>query len=167
MDANGKIAFDLFQRFRERTTARRPYWRPLNDWLQEQLFPDHPLHDSELQLARRPGAVTFMDLRIQQVEQELLGRHDADEIWPQSGEVMDMLRLDPTLNRYTHLHMIYRPVRCAPFVTAYLSLKGIFPSENLIYELRLLRTFDPEWFDTVYAIALTLGLALVTSETDS
>lgn len=167
LDPKGEIAFEVFKKFRERTVARRQYWRPLSDWLQERLFPDRPLQDSELQFARRPGAATFMDLRIQQAEQELLGRHDADEIWPQSDEVMDMLRLDPTLDRYAHLHPIYRPVRCAPFITAYSSLKGISPSENLIYELRLLRAFDPEWFDTVYAIALTLGLALPTSETDS
>jgi hypothetical protein len=50
-------------------------------------------------------------------------------------------------------------VRCAPFVTAHLSLNGIAPTERLICELRLLRAFDREWFDNVYAIALTLGLA--------
>ena len=61
--------------------------------------------------------------------------------------------------RYLHLDPFYRPVRCAPFVAAYLSLNGIVPTEQLIYELRLLRAFDREWFDTIYAIALTLGLA--------
>ena len=61
--------------------------------------------------------------------------------------------------RYAHLDPFYQPVRCAPFVAAHLSLNGITPNERLIYELRLLRAFDREWFDNAHAIALTLGLA--------
>ena len=60
---------------------------------------------------------------------------------------------------YAHLNPEYRPVRYAPFIAAHLSLNGIAPSERLIYELRLLRAFDREWFDSVHAVALTLGLA--------
>lgn len=103
----------------------------------------------------------MIEARIQQAEQELQGRHDSEEIWPQSEEVTGWLGNDPNLKkyRYTHLEPVFRPVRCAPFVTAYLSLKGISPNENLIHELRLLRAFDPEWFDTAYAMALALGLA--------
>ena len=68
------------------------------------------------------------------------------------------LAIDPK-RRYLHLNPAYRPVRCSPFVAAHLSLNRVAPTESLIYELRLLRTFDREWFDHVYAIALTLGLA--------
>jgi hypothetical protein len=78
-------------------------------------------------------------------------------------------------------------VRCAPFVAAKLSIVGVpldkkllfefedkdkgvewknlrqlYPyiiTDNLIYELRLIRAFDSEWFDRIYAIALTLELA--------
>jgi hypothetical protein len=164
IDADGEMVFRMFQSFRERTTARREYWRPLCDWLQERLFPNLLLQGSELEFARRPGADFFMGTQIQQAEQELLGRHDADEIWPQSEEVIGRLKLDPALNRYGHLHPVFRPVRCAPFVTAYLSVKGIPPSETLIHELRLLRAFDSEWFDTVYTIALTSGLVSLAPE---
>ena len=61
--------------------------------------------------------------------------------------------------RFARLAPFYQPVRCAPFVAAYLSLNGITPTERLIHELRLLRAFDREWFDNVDAIALALGLA--------
>lgn len=166
IDADGEMVLGMFQSFRERTTARREYWRPLCDWLQERLFPSRPLHDSELQFARRSGALPIIEARIQQAEQELQGRHDSEEMWPQSEEVKGWLGNEPSLKkyRYTHLDPLFRPVRCAPFVTAYLSLKGIPPGETLIHELRLLRAFDPEWFDTVYTIALTSGLASLPPE---
>lgn len=161
IDVNGEIAFGEFQRFRERTTARREYWRSLCDWLQEGLFPNRELHKSELKIARCLPAC--YDEQIDGAEMELQRRHDADEKWPQSDEVKGWLGLEPSQKkyRYHHLDPIYRPVRCAPFVAAQLCLKGIPPTESLIHELRLLRAFDPEWFDTVYAIALTLGLAII------
>jgi hypothetical protein len=162
LDADGGMVFGMFQSFRERTTARREYWRPLCDWLQQSIFPDRELHQSLLKIARCLPA--YCEEQIDAAELELQRHHDADEAWPQSEEIMKRLKLDPNLNRYKRLHPVYRPVRCAPFVTAYLSLKGIPSSENLIHELRLLRAFDPEWFDTAYAMALTLGLAALLPE---
>ena len=53
----------------------------------------------------------------------------------------------------------YRPVRCAPFVAAQISLDSEESSEELMLELRQLRDFDPEWFDNAFALALCLGLA--------
>jgi hypothetical protein len=99
-------------------------------------------------------------------EQGLQARHDAEEQWPQSDELEWVIGLIPQEKfRFLHLARIYRPVRCAPFVAANICLQGIPPSNRLIYELRLLRAFDPEWFDTVYAIALTIGLAQLPKET--
>ncbi len=161
VDADGEIVFGLFQGFRERASACRTYWRPLCDWLQERLFPTRPLpKSSELSVARRFNPV--VEQQIEPVERELMGRHDAEERWPQSDEIMGwMNRVDPWMKKYHYLHLdpCYRPVRCAPFVAAHLSLHGIAPTEQLIYELRLLRAFDRDWFDTIHAIALTLGLA--------
>ncbi len=91
-------------------------------------------------------------------------RHDAEEKWPESVEVMGWRRDIAPKYRFAHLAPFYQPVRCAPFVTAYLSLNGITPNERLIYELRLLRAFDREWFDNVYAVALALGLAQKSAE---
>ena len=124
---------------------------------------------------------TFFDEQINQAEQELQGRHDVEEHWPQSEEVMQRGQqgLVDEQHQYQRLDPRYRPVRCAPFAAANLSinsrpfsaelrcleakeLRQLYPyvvTDNLIYEMRLLRTFDPEWFDTVYAIALTLELS--------
>lgn len=161
MNPDGEIVFILFQSFCERSSARRTYWKVLCDWLQEQLFPERTLPNGELSIARR--CPSFLGQQIDSLELELLGRHDAEEKWPESHEIMRYLSgIDPR-RRYEHLNIVYRPVRCAPFVAAYLSLNNIAPTEPLIYELRLLRTFDREWFDNVYAIALTLGLARKTA----
>lgn len=158
MEGGVEIAFDPFQKFRERASARRPYWRPLCDWLQERVFPDKKLSKtSELRVARCCPA--FLEQQIEPLEQELQGRHDSEEKWPESVEVMDWRRHIAPRYCYAHLDPFYQPVRCAPFVAAHLSLNGIAPDERSIHELRLLRAFDREWFDSVYAIALTLGLA--------
>jgi hypothetical protein len=164
IDASGDIVFSLFQQFRERASStRRNYWRSLCDWLQEQLFPNRLFNgSSELKIVRRlPG---FIEQQIASAEQELMGRHDADEQWPEGNEVISRLSLIAEKYHYKHLDPFYRPVRCAPFVAAQISLNGITPAESLIYQLRLLRAFDSEWFDSVYAIALTLGLATLPME---
>ena len=164
LDAGEEIVFGLFQSFRERTrSTRRFYWRPLCDWLQERLFPNRPLpKSSDLNRARRSSQV--VEQQIEQRERGLMGRHDAEEKWPESVEVMGWRRDIAPKYRFAHLAPFYQPVRCAPFVTAYLSLNGITPNERLIYELRLLRAFDREWFDNVYAVALALGLAQKSAE---
>ncbi len=157
MEEGAEMVFGLFQGFRERASARRPYWRPLCDWLQELLFPEQPLQGSELSMAR--CYPSCLEQQIEVLEQELMGRHDAEEKWPESVEVMGWRRDIAPKYRFAHLAPFYQPVRCAPFVAAHLSLNGVTPNERLIYELRLLRAFDREWFDNVHAIALTLGLA--------
>jgi hypothetical protein len=183
LDANGDMVFAFFQQFRECTSSRRVYWSALCDWLQERVFRDRPLQNSSLQIARQLS--DFFDGSIDKAELELQGRHDAEERWPESAEVMQRVNHDlvDEKHQYQRLSHPYRSVRCAPFVAAILSINGIAFSDylvtelhetewvdlrqlhfyvitdNLIYELRLLRAFDPEWFDTVYAIALTLELS--------
>ncbi len=157
MEGGAEMIFGLLQGFRERASARRPYWRPLCDWLQELLFPEQPLKGSELSMAR--CYPSCLEQQIALMEQELQGRHVSGEKWPESVEVMGWRREIAPKYHYDRLDPFYRPVRCAPFVAAHLSLNSITPNERLIYELRLLRAFDREWFDNVYAIALTLGLA--------
>jgi len=176
IDANQDLVFSIFQEFRQRTTARRNYWSALCDWLQEALFSARPLQGSLLQVARQ--LPSLFDEQIAQAEQDLQGRHAADEQWPQSAEVMQRttLGLVGAKHQYLRLNPQNRPVRCAPFVAARLSINGRFLraeagdsgstefnpftlSDNLIYELRLLRPFDTEWFDHVYSIALTVELS--------
>lgn len=158
MEGGEEIVFSVFQGFRERASARRIYWRPLCDWIQEQLFSDQKLpKNSELNIARRCPA--WLEQQIESSEQELQGRHDAEEKWPESPEIISFLSGIDLKRQYLRLNPAFRSVRCAPFVAAHLSLQGIVPTESLIHELRLLRVFDREWFDNVYAIALSLGLA--------
>ncbi|NJA07818.1 hypothetical protein HC024_19090 [Methylococcaceae bacterium WWC4] len=181
MDANGDIVFGIFQQFRERASTRRAYWAALCDWLQAILFKNRPLQNSSFQVARVYPA--FFDGEIISAEQLLQSRHDADEHWPQSQEVLDKLEILDEYRQYQHLQPMFRSVRCAPFIASRLSIKGFHANtglqltdsdkdptnlqslnsylvtENLIYELRLLRAFDPDWFDTVYAIALTIELS--------
>jgi hypothetical protein len=183
MDANGELLFSIFQQFRNRASSRRPYWAVLCDWLQQQIFLERPLNNTLIRVMRR--CPSFIDQQIDEVEKELQGRHDAEEQWPQSKEVMEKVNqgLVDQFFLFPHLSAVYRPVRCAPFLVAKLSVKGLHSPKNLepnmkgsewvdlnekqsyvitdrlIYELRLIRAFDPQWFDTVYALALTFELS--------
>jgi len=190
IDANGDIVFGIFQQFRERACSRREYWSALCDWLQEIIFKDRSLQNSPLQIACKFPA--FFDEQIVIAEKALQGRHDADEHWPHSQEVLNKLEILDEQWQYQHLQPMFRSVRCAPFVASRLSIKGLHTNvglrlpdsnaddwtslqslqsylvtENLIYELRLLRAFDPDWFDTVYAIALTIELSKLPLESAS
>ena len=62
-------------------------------------------------------------------------------------------------SRYARLDERLKAIRYAPFLAAHTGLNGHSPDNTLIYELRMLRSFDTEWFDQIYAVALTLGLA--------
>jgi hypothetical protein len=155
------LVLKLFQAFRERVVDRRPYWRPLCDWLQEQVFPDQPVPaNSELGLAR--VRAVLLEQSVDQEERDLMGRHDANARWPTGdavGGLMAGIGGWMQQYRYQHLAGFYRPVRQAPFVAAYIAVHGIEPQPRLTYELRLLRAFDRDWFDRVHAIAFTIELA--------
>lgn len=164
LETGEEIVFGMFQGFRERAVARRQYWWPLCDWLQELIFPGA---NTELNRVRSNNA--FVEARIKIAEQELQGRHGADEEWPQNHAVMDFAdnRTFRWKAHFVHLARPFRAVRYAPFAVAHISLNGIQASHSLIHELRLLRHFDPEWFDTAYAMALTLGLAALPPDNNS
>jgi hypothetical protein len=165
LETGEDIVFGIFQGFRERVTARREYWRPLCDWLQERVFPDRPAPTgSELRMAR--SARVHLEAAIDKAQLELQGRHDENEQWPTNSQVRSLAaEIDfPFKARFAKLPAHFRSVHFAPFAVAHISLKGVQPSALLIYELRLLRHFDPEWFDAAYAMALTLGLAALLPE---
>lgn len=158
-DWGEQAVVDGFKQFYRRMTEQRASWLPLADWLQEQLFPTAPINGSSLLWQARLKGDAQLKETIWQNEQSLQGRHNADEQWPISNEVMKLANhLDGTY-RYQRLSNPFRPVRCAPFVAAYICLNGIEPPPLLVYELRLIRAFDPEWFFKTYSIAIALGLA--------
>jgi hypothetical protein len=158
--SNGEdIVFDCFCQFRERVSSQRKYWNGLCDGLQLKLFPGRTLTVREFMLARQNPAI--LEQQIPTLEQELQGRHDGN--WPLNDTVMDFighLQSAPAwYTRYQHLGEVHQAVRYAPYLAAHIAVHAIQPPASLIYELRLLRQFDTEWFDAVYAIRLVLGLA--------
>lgn len=158
-DPDGRLLEGMFKEFRQRVTSRQPFFKSVCDWVGEQIFPGHRLDNSELAMARYQEA--FLRDLIQERERELQGRHNAEERYPDAPNVMELTEEPnfPEQFRYRHLHHFYRPVRCAPFVAAQISLHAQDYSEALLFELRQLRDFDPDWFDNTFALALCLGLA--------
>lgn len=157
------ILWSIFEGFRNRAVAARPFFGPLCDWLQEQLFPERPLANSGLALIKRLGR-DFLRERVDEEQRHFQGRHDADEIWPPGSQVMKLTDggLVEDDFRFEKLPGFQRPVRCAPFLAASLANQGSeIPGSpaRLVHELRVLRGFDTEWFDNAYAQALALGLA--------
>jgi hypothetical protein len=158
-DADGSMLWGMFWEFRQRVTSRQPFFKSICDWIGEQLFPDRQMDNSELAMARR--APNILVAQLQEHELALQARHDAEERYPDGPLVMERTMLPdfPEQFRYARLSYPYRPVRCAPFVAARISLHSQKNSEEFLFELRQLRDFDPEWFDNAFALALCLGLA--------
>jgi hypothetical protein len=159
LESGEDLVWEIFLRFRELTVGHRDYWATLCDWLQETLFPERAFENSALQLLRHMP--TFGRERLREAEMQLQGRHQADEVWPIGARVMQQVEglIEDPHYRFEHLAPQYRPVRCAPFVAAGIALNGTDVSPMLVHELRLIRTFDGEWFSRAYTIALTAGLA--------
>ena len=158
-DWGEQAVIDGFKHFYQRMCQQRSSWQPLGDWLREQLFPKAPINGNSLLWQARLKGDAQLKETIRQHEEGLQERHGADEQWPISSEVMSVANQLEENYRYQHLRSPFRPVRCAPFVAAHICLTGIQPSPLLVYELRLIRAFDPEWFFKIYSIAIALGLA--------
>lgn len=158
-DWGEQAVIDGFKQFYERICQQRSSWLPLGDWLREQLFPKAPINGNSLLWQARLKGDAQLKETIRQYEEGLQERHGADEQWPISSEVMSLANQLEENHRYQHLRSPFRPVRCAPFVAAHICLTGIEPSPLLVYELRLIRAFDPEWFFKTYSVAIALGLA--------
>lgn len=153
-----RILKDPFPDFRERVASRQPFFRSVCDWIGERIFPDQPLENSELALARSsPEAVASL---VQKHGQELQVGKDPDDRFPPGLLSMELIEQPnfPPQFRFDHLSYL-RPVRCAPFVAAQISLDAQDYSEALLFEIRQLRDFDAEWFDNAFAWGLCLGLA--------
>ena len=158
-DADGSMLWGMFWEFRQRVTSRQPFFKSVCDWIGERLFPDRQMENSELAMARRAEAI--LTAQLQEHELALQARHDAEARYPDGPLVMERTRPPdfPEQFRYARFSYPYRPVRCAPFVAAQISLHSEERSEEFLFELRQLRDFDPEWFDNAFALALCLSLA--------
>ncbi|MBB1089755.1 hypothetical protein HUU61_00480 [Rhodopseudomonas palustris] len=160
-DAQETLVFDSFQTFRARITQHRRYWAHLCDWLQERLFPQQPLKGSALQVIRGLGD-GWLEEHLAAELLALQARHAADERWAESAALMSAMRtIDwwrPTaIKPAPHYSAV---VRYAPLFAAHCSVNGIVTNESLVYQFRMMRDFDCDWFDAAYAIALSRGLAL-------
>lgn len=155
-----RILKDQFTDFRERVTSRQPFFRSVCDWIGERIFPDLHLDKPVLPLARTQKSLIISSF-VPDLELMLLDHHDPAERFPPGPIVMELTEQTnfPERFRYNYLSYPYRPVRCAPFVAAQISLDAQDYSEALLFELRRLRDFDAEWFDNAFAWGLCLGLA--------
>jgi hypothetical protein len=158
-DPDWAMVWGMFREFRERVTSRQPFFKSVCDWIGERLFPTRALDNSELAMARCDESI--LTAFIQAHEQAFQARHSVEERYPQGPGVIEQTRQSdyPASFRYERLAQPFRPVRCAPFVAAQMSLQSQQSSEALLFEFRQLRDFDPEWFDNAFALALCLGLA--------
>ena len=157
------IVWDWFCALRRRIQNRRYYLQPLCDLLQEVLFPEKTLTGSSLVLARQAPAAA--ENSIQLAEMDLQARHGSDEMWPVLPRVLDLGEaVLGEARQYRHLAVQYRYARQAPFVAAYMAAKGGRLSEGLIYEFRLTRAFDSDWFGQAYFAASSLILATEAKE---
>lgn len=155
------IAFQQFEVFRARTTAKREYWSVLCDWIQEQVYPNQPLPGQSLLPALRNGSDNFLDEIARPHLDSLQSRHEPDERWPESKAVFPAVKqLEPWMPSCIKPEPGYSlPLRYAPFLASHISLHSIPAETKLTYEMRILRSFDREWFDFAYSLGLAVGLA--------
>lgn len=165
LDSDGQLLASILDDFRNRAQSRYPGFHPLCDWLQEHLMPWKPLGQSLMRVFRaHPG---LLGDRVAMAEGELQARHVAGEMWPIGSEVLDRANaceMSFPQFRFENRDESFRPVRCAPFVAADAAIRGVDSDNRLLLELRLIRAFDTQWFDTVYSDALAWGLAALPPE---
>jgi len=140
-DPDGAMLWGMFWDFRQRVTSRQPFFKSVCDWIGERLFPARQMENSELAMARR--AELILTEKIEEHELTLQERHDAEERYPDGPLIMERTR-QPDFSerfRYARFSYPYRPVRCAPFVAAQISLDSEESSEDLLFEL----TSDTNW----------------------
>lgn len=153
------LLWQSFLSFREKLTVRRPYFRQICDWICPVVFPGKVLENSELALAQ--SAPEFFAQLIRAEEEAFQGRHDSNELFPDGPQTMRWTECEtyPSAYAYSGMAEHYRPVRCAPFVAAHISLYGGDYDEELLFEIRRIRAFDRDWFKAAFAYALCLGLS--------
>jgi hypothetical protein len=163
LDPDGELLFSFFESFQNRLIIRRPFFKQICDWLCMNIFPEKQLQGSELQIASIQPE--FIENNIKDHEHKFQGRYGADEHYPTGPEVLKWTdSLDfPDQHKYLNLSHHMRAIRCAPFVAAYICLKGEIYSQQLLFEIKKIRHFDKEWFSQAYAGALCLGLSKKTT----
>ncbi|MBF0186103.1 MAG: hypothetical protein HQM06_17175 [Magnetococcales bacterium] len=199
--------FHHFQRFRHRATNQRAYWSVLCDWLQERLFPEHPVAaDSALQLARNNTG--WIDFFLREAQQQLDKKYGADgRIWPQSALLDALLPgrsvthdtdspsdgeqggqeeatrqyvpvrrgaddaanavIRSMMNRYeewSDRSAVYNLPRIVAKISTQPEMSHFQENEMWIYQMRLIRYFDSDYFDYVHSLELTRELARMRRE---
>jgi hypothetical protein len=157
--SNGEeIVWGEFQKFKGRVSSQRPFFKQICDWISHTIFPERTLQNSELFLSRDYPKMIINFIRDEELKFQ--SRHDTKETYPQGPQIMrrtDEINF-PREYQYRQLAKPFRPVRCAPFVAANISLQEQGYNEELLFELKVCRDFDREWFNIAYAYALCLGL---------
>lgn len=161
IDGGDTILAQSFAGFRSHTAGRLPCFSILCDWLQEALFPGIPLQDQTLiRIRTHPEFMaTVTSGQVTGLQGELQGRVDPDARWPEAPRVMEQAKHLPPSSRYDAMGF-RRSVLCAPFVAASIVMQDWNCSTAMTLELRRLRAFDQAWFDSVFSMQISAGLAM-------
>jgi hypothetical protein len=100
-------------------------------------------------------------------EEELLQLH-ADQRWPPGPAIADFHRI---LSPPSELRSLWRPttegtgfrepVVNAPIAASLASLCAVPLDKTTVYQIRRLRDFDQEWFDTAYDNSMKIGMGIL------
>lgn len=167
VEGGNEILEQIFASFRERVGEESHGFQVISDWLQELLFPGCSPVTPEWTLMRNDSKnmLAQMPLLIEEMRQALFARIDSESTWPEGPRVLEQAASLPGSWQFTDWGY-RRSVLCAPFVAAFLFLKNGSHSNALTLELRRLRIFDRKWFDHGYAIAVCIGLALTSTDSN-
>jgi hypothetical protein len=160
MEGDEDRVWEIMLQKRQLLAIRYPWIGIIVDSQLPRLFGGRSAPVGELQLARVQPDLLRQQLRM--IEMAMQGRHSDDEIWPESEQVLELSSLLPLEMRFKQLSRIQRTVRCAPFVAAQYAIQGLALEESelqlMLYQMRVIRSFDEAWFDVAHAIGLALLL---------
>lgn len=119
------------------------------------------LKNREFKLASMEGAWVYFEPSLKAAQQSLFHRQSG-KLFPQSHMIEDfrcsIASNYPALGSWLKVlgNVRFRwAVLCAPVVAAAIAAYEIPNTEALVFDIRMLRAFDPEFFDETYRVILT------------
>ena len=158
--------------FKNRLPARIRGAELIGAWITQKIstgVPSDSYSEAEQVLAwvRRPAVCSLLMQSIATAEEQLLRLH-ADQHWPPGPAIADFHRI---LSPPSELRSLWRPtnegtrfreaVLNAPIAASLASLCAVALDKTTVYQIRRLRDFDQEWFDTAYDNAMKIGMGIL------
>jgi len=153
---------------RDKIPARIRGAEVIGAWIAEDALGGSDEAQKVLRLLAHSGVLALFAQTISEAEERLVQVH-ASERWPQGYHVDD-------LERAVHVPMVLRglwrrspegtefrePVMNAPVAAALACASGVELGKNHVYNVRRMREFDIEWFDTAYENILKIAVGILT-----